>query len=126
MLICPKCKCEYQEGYTICNDCECELIEMPEAGEEDILVKEDLKKNQSIRALLIFSTVFVIGIIILMSSLKLGDNEISKIMKAHGGSMDTNKYLIYLEQSIIKYRIIGSILSLLGGLGILITANSKS
>ena len=40
--------------------------------------------------------------------------------------MDTNKYLIYLEQSIINYRIIGSILSLLGGLGVLITTNVKS
>lgn len=41
------------------------------------------------------------------------------IMNAHGGSMDTNNYLIYLEQSITKYRFIGSIVSILGGLGIL-------
>ena len=126
MLICPKCKCEYREGYTICNSCECELIEIPKVVEEDMLVKEKLKTSQLIGKLLIFSVVFVIGIIILMSSIKLGDNEISNIMKANGGSMDTNKYLIYLEQSIINYRIIGSILSLLGGLGVLITTNIKS
>ncbi|MFT5876051.1 MAG: hypothetical protein ACI8WT_005054 [Clostridium sp.] len=126
MLICPKCKCEYQEGNTICNDCECELIEIPEVVEEDMLVKKDLKTNEFIVKLLIFGVVFVIGIIILMSSIKLGDNELSNIMKTNGGSMDTNKYLIYLEQSIINYRIIGSILSLLGGLGVLITTNVKS
>jgi len=44
-------------------------------------------------------------------------------MKASGGSMDTNKYLIYLEQSIINYRFLGSILSILGGLGVLTTTN---
>jgi len=33
--------------------------------------------------------------------------------------MDTNTYLVYLEQSITKYRFIGSILSILGGLGVL-------
>ena len=41
-------------------------------------------------------------------------------MNANGGSMDTGKYLIYLEQSIIKHRFMGSILSIMGGLGVLI------
>ena len=126
MLTCPNCKSEYQEGYTICNDCQCELIEIPEIAEEDMLVKGDLRISQSIAKLLIFGAVFIIGIIILMSNIKLGDYEISNIMEAHGGSMDTNKYLIYLEQCIIKYRILGSIVALLGGLGILTTINSKS
>ncbi|MBZ9688509.1 hypothetical protein G9F72_019455 [Clostridium estertheticum] len=126
MLICPNCKSEYQEGYAICNDCECELIEKPEVDEEDMTVKKDSKISQFIGKLLIFGVVFVIGFIILMSSINLGDHEMSNIMKAHGGSMDTNTYLIYLEQSIIKYRILGSILSLLGGIGILTTTNSKS
>src|SRR5665648_1199434 len=69
--------------------------------------------------LLIFSIIFILGIVILMYSIRLGENELSGIMKAHGGSMDTNTYLIYLEQSITKYRYIGSILSILGGLGVL-------
>lgn len=126
MLICPKCKCEYQEGFRICKECECELIELPEVAEENMLVEKDTKTTQLIGKLFIFGAVFVIGIIIIMSSINLGDNEISNIMKAHGGSMDTNQYIIYLEQSIIKYRIVGSIISLLGGLGVLSTINSKS
>ena len=76
-----------------------------------------MNKNNII--LIIFGVIFTIGMIILINSVKLGDNELVKIMNAHGGSMDTNIYLIYLEQSIIKYRFIGFIVSILGGLGIL-------
>ena len=67
--------------------------------------------------LLVFAAVFLAGIIILMNSLNYGQNEMSGIMSTHGGGMDTNQYLIFLEQSINKYRSIGSILSILGGLG---------
>lgn len=66
-----------------------------------------------------FGIVFVIGIAILLGSTKLGTINMSGIMRINGGSMDTNVYLIYLEQSIIKFRFIGSILSLLGGLGVI-------
>ena len=76
--------------------------------------------------LIISAAVFVIGLIILMDSIDLAGHEMFNIMKANGGSMDTNKYLIYLEQSIIKYRFMGSILSILGGLGVLTTTNIKS
>lgn len=76
--------------------------------------------------LIVYGAVFLIGLIILMNSISLGSHEISNIMKAHGGSMDTNNYLIYLEQSIIKFRFVGSILAVLGGIGILTTTNIKS
>ncbi|ADL06656.1 hypothetical protein [Lacrimispora saccharolytica] len=66
-----------------------------------------------------FGIVFVIGIVILLGSIKLGTINMSSIMQINGGSMDTNVYLIYLEQSIIKFRFLGSILSLLGGLGVI-------
>lgn len=124
MLICPNCKSEYEDGNKICSDCKCELVKKSEANEAEMPVNS--KASLFLGKILIFGLVFVIGIIILMSSINLGDHEMSNIMRAHGGSMDTNTYLIYLEQSIIKYRIMGSILSLLGGLGILIAANSKS
>lgn len=76
--------------------------------------------------LIIFAVIFVAGMIILMNSINLGDNEVSNIMKAHGGSMDTNTYLIYLEQSVTKYRFIGSIFSILGGLGVLKNTGTNS
>jgi hypothetical protein len=119
MLICPKCKYEYEEGYRVCSDCGCDLVEVPEPDEEEMLVNKASKAIGLTEKLLIFGAVFVIGIIILMSSISLADIEMSKIMASHGGSMDTNKYLIYLEQAVIEYRTLGAILSLLSGLGVL-------
>jgi hypothetical protein len=73
---------------------------------------------------IIFTAIFAVGLIILMDSISLGKSEVSKIMRLNGGSMDTNTYLIYLEQSITKYRFVGAILSILGGLGVLINTQS--
>ncbi|MGG7153465.1 hypothetical protein ACQPUR_22850 [Clostridium neonatale] len=66
--------------------------------------------------IIFFAVVFLIGMFILINSVNLGDKEVARIMHDYGGSMDTNIYKIYLEQSITKYRFIGSILSILGGL----------
>ena len=75
--------------------------------------------NKNNRISIIFGVIFLIGMIILMNSINLGKNETISIMSAHGGVMDTNKYLIYLEQSIRKYQLIGLIVSILGMFGIL-------
>ncbi len=76
-----------------------------------------MEKKNLILAL--FGAIFIIGIAILIGSTELGANNMSGIMQMNGGSMDTNIYLIYLEQSIIKFRFLGSILSILSGLGII-------
>ncbi|GFP76285.1 hypothetical protein [Clostridium fungisolvens] len=125
MLVCPKCKCEYEEGYTVCNDCNCELVRVPEATYENVPAKRTQEIIRLDRRSLTFGAVFVIGIIILISSTGLADTEMAIIMKAHGGSMDTSYYLIYLEQTIIKYRTLGCILSVLGGLGVLINTRIR-
>lgn len=62
---------------------------------------------------------FVIGIIVLFCCIALGQFNIDCIMWQNGGTMDTNQYNVYLEQSISQYRNFGSILALLGGIGIL-------
>jgi hypothetical protein len=65
MLTCPKCKCEYQEGYKICSDCNEELIEIPDVLKKDNITKEvSLKKTLIGIALLISSTLAYIGILI--------------------------------------------------------------
>lgn len=69
--------------------------------------------------IIFFAIVFLAGMFILMGSVNLGDKEVSRIMNDYGGSMDTNIYKIYLEQSITKYKFIGSILSILGGLAVI-------
>lgn len=63
MLICPICKSEFQEGYKICSDCKCELIEIPDVVEKDSTMKGvSLKKTLIWIALLISSTLAYIGI----------------------------------------------------------------
>ena len=74
---------------------------------------------------MVFGVILFIGLIILMNSVNLGDHEMSGIMMANGGSMDTGKYLVYLEQAIAEYRFMGSILLILGGLGVLLTTNTR-
>lgn len=47
MPFCPKCRCEYREGFTYCPDCECDLVDslpVPEAArgaQSEGLVQED-------------------------------------------------------------------------------------
>lgn len=68
--------------------------------------------------LILFIIVFVIGIRMLQNCVKYGENYMYIFMS--GGSMGTSQYLVYLEESIDKYKILGSILSVLGGIGIII------
>ena len=81
---------------------------------------------KDITKVIIFGALFVIGLIILLNCINFSDQEITNILNANGGGMDTNKYLIYLEQCITKYRFLGSILSLLGGIGVLMTVNKRT
>lgn len=61
---------------------------------------------------------FTIGMILLQNCVKYGEQYVHNLM--YGGGMDTNQYLIYLGKSIDKYKIMGIILSILGGVGIII------
>lgn len=72
--------------------------------------------------LILFGAAFFLGILILLNCIPFANQEISNIMHANGGSMDTGKFLIVYEQSVIKFRVLGSLLSVLGGLGMLTAA----
>lgn len=74
--------------------------------------------------ILIFIFIFFIGLIILLNSINLANKEISSLLNFNGGILDSDVHLIYLEQSIIKFRYIGTILSLVGSLGILFNKSS--
>ena len=75
--------------------------------------------------IIIFGIVFVAGLVIILSSITIANANVYNMMQANGGSMDTNTYLVYLEQSIINYRILGAFLAGLGSLGILIQTRNK-
>ena len=68
--------------------------------------------------LLLFIATFIIGIILLQNCVKYGEQYVQIFM--YGGGMDTNKYLLYLGKSIDKYKTMGIILSILGGVGVII------
>ncbi|MBZ9686771.1 hypothetical protein G9F72_010585 [Clostridium estertheticum] len=41
MSWCPKCKCEYREGFTSCSDCGCELVEVLEPEKDEEIIEDD-------------------------------------------------------------------------------------
>lgn len=53
MLLCPKCKTEYEERCTVCSDCGSKLIEQPEVHEELIKENKDFKIIQFIAGILL-------------------------------------------------------------------------
>lgn len=77
------------------------------------------------RKSIIFGALLIIGLVILVKSINLGRDEAFSILQSNGGSMDTNTYLIYIEQCIIKYRYLGAILSILGGIGVILNITDK-
>lgn len=81
-----------------------------------------MSETKRIRVI-VSSAILLLGLITIMSSLDLGDAEMIRIMSRAGGEMDTGTYLVYLAQSIAKYRLIGAILASLGGIGLLINTH---
>ena len=73
----------------------------------------------------VFGIVLVGGPVILLNCLSLGTQEASDILRSES-SMSGEKYFIYLAQSIEKYRFLGAILLLLGGLGLILTMSNRS
>ena len=47
MAWCPKCKCEYVEGVTVCADCGCELVDHLDGTEDEILQTDPQKIAQA-------------------------------------------------------------------------------
>lgn len=60
---------------------------------------------------------FVIGLIVIFSSVSLGSTTANTYLRSQGGSMDTAQFTIILEGYINMYRWFGSILSVIGGFG---------
>lgn len=60
---------------------------------------------------------FVVGFIVILGSVSWGSEAANAYLRLQGGSMDTAQFTIILEQNINRYRWIGSILSIISGLG---------
>jgi hypothetical protein len=60
---------------------------------------------------------FVIGLAVLLRSVPWGMDAANAFLRAQGGGMDTNQFVIVVQESISVYRWIGGILAAIGGLG---------
>lgn len=95
MLICPKCKSQYQEGYNICNDCNENLIEMPDVVEEYTINRNvGIKKTLIGIALLFCSTLSYIGILISATMYGLQLTEWSSDKGKIGTAITENAFLL--------------------------------
>jgi NOL1/NOP2/fmu family ribosome biogenesis protein len=65
----------------------------------------------------LYGLAFIVGILILMNSVNLAQVEISSYID--GRAID-------IEQSIVNYRFLGSIIAILGGLGVIKNINIES
>jgi len=102
MLLCPKCKTEYEEGYTVCSDCGCELIEQPKVQEE--IIKEN-------KGLLISG--FIIGILIILGSARLAYKLTSMYFIPNGnGEYNMEQFLWMLKAYHQSFLLAGIIICL--------------
>ena len=78
-----------------------------------------MRKKQ---AYIIFLVVLIVGLVLTLNSIWLGQEHASSIIQRQGGGMqgggiDTNSYVVYLQESIRIFNGLGLILILIGGLG---------
>lgn len=71
---------------------------------------------------LIFAVLFIVGIIVTTNSITTGRASANAILQANGGSMSTDKYLVFLQESIKSYRSVGTVLMSVSGAGFVLSA----
>lgn len=80
-----------------------------------------MKKRFATTAFVLMLVLFISGLVMVFSSTKMGQNEGRKAMQANGGSIDTQKYYTIIDSTSENFRSAGIIISLIGGLGLLIS-----
>jgi len=80
-----------------------------------------MKKNYVLFSIIIMSILFIGGLVMLFNSTTAGQRAGSRAMQENGGSIDTQKYYSIIDSTTQNYRTGGMVISLVGGLGILIS-----
>ena len=112
MLICPKCKTEYREGYTVCSDCGCELIEQPKVENVIVKEKEDFKIDQFVIEILKI-VLFIIGILIILGSTLFSYKLTSMYFTPHGNGEYIMEHFIWMLKAYhFSFLLTGSIICL--------------
>ena len=78
-----------------------------------------MKNKLAIIAFVVMCLMFAAGLVLIFSSAEMGQNAANAAIRRHGGSMDTNQFLLIFEGAISSYRTGGLVLSLIGGFGLL-------
>ena len=80
--------------------------------------KQDPKKVYT-GILVVLVLLFVLGLVLVLTSATIGLSTASAELAKNGGSLDTNMYQYIMSNTAESYRIVGAILALITGVGAL-------
>lgn len=80
-----------------------------------------MKQRFAIVSLGVMVATFIIGIILIFSSVSIGQRKGFEAMQRNGGHMDTSRYHMIIEANTSSYRTGGLALALVGGFGTLLS-----
>lgn len=80
-----------------------------------------MKKRFILTSLIIMIGLFIGGLVLLLNSTSIGQNEGQRVIQANGGSMDTQQYYQVINSTTENYKTAGMIVSLIGGFGLLLS-----
>jgi len=64
---------------------------------------------------------FIIGIMLIFSSVTIGQSIGDNAIRRNGGSMDTSRYERIIDANTLNFRTVGLVVSLVGGIGMLLS-----
>ena len=77
------------------------------------------KKQTYTGVMVVLVLLFVLGLVLVLTSATIGLSTASAELAKNGGSMDTNMYQYIMSNTAESYRIVGVILALITGVGAL-------
>ena len=80
-----------------------------------------MKKKFAIASFTAMVATFIIGLIFLFSSGKVGRSVGDGVLHSNGGSMNTSSYERIVDTTTTNFQIGGGILSMIGGFGLLLS-----
>lgn len=80
--------------------------------------KPDKKRTYS-GIMVVLVLLFVLGLVLTLSSASIGQSTASAELMKNGGTMDTSMYQYIMTNTAESYRLVGAILSIISGVGAL-------
>lgn len=80
-------------------------------------MKSKIAKN----SLVVMGVAFIVGLILIFSSASIGESFAQNAIQANGGEMDTSEYERIITSNTENLRMVGLVISLVGGLGSLLS-----